>query len=367
MNFKGFFWLVLLLVILGGCTSESINQEQMVSLPQVAGISELKLSDLNIAIRRNRNNAALYARRARYFQDANEHEKALHDINLAIDLDANKGEYYFQKALILRQAGNISLAQTAATDAEKLGYKGSEVYILQGELLIRLKRYAEAIEKINVALATIPNHEYALFYRGVARAALADTASAIINFRRAIKSSPDFVNPYLQLASIYNGKKEYDKVYYYLRRAEKMDSLSGYLWYQKGLRYNGLHQLDSAGLSWNKALALDPGLYKAHYQMGLLNYKRQNYQQVVFHLEKIKNESEPLPQLEEILADSYEKTGRFRLALQHYTKVLQNQPENIRAQWGVRRSNWGLYKIKRDSLRNLGLPVYYADTTKNTY
>jgi len=353
--------------MLGACTSEAVNQEKMLNLPQVAGISEIKLSDLNTAIRRNRNNAGLYARRAVFYQENNQPAKALQDIDLAIDLDANKGEYYFQKALILRQNGKVSSAQVAAADAEKLGYKGSEIYILQAELLIRLTNYSEAIEKVNVALAAIPNHEYALFYRGVARAALADTASAIINFRRAVQSAPDFINPYLQLASIYNGKKDYEKSFYYLNRAEKLDSLNGYLWYQKGLRYNGLHQTDSAELSWNKALLLDPKMYKAHYQLGLWNYKRQNYQQVVHHLEKIKHTPETLPFLPEILAESYEKTGSFRLALQQYNQVLKEQPNDVRAQWGVRRSNWGLYKIKRDSLRNLGLPVYYADTTNNIF
>ena len=367
MKFRNLFWLTIFPVILGACTSEAVNQEKMVSMPQVAGISEIKLSDLNTAIRRNRNNAALYARRAMLYQDTNENIKALQDIDLAIDLDANKGEYYFQKALILRQTDRITAAQNAAADAEKLGYKGSEVYILQAELLIRLNMFAEAIEKVNVALTAIPNHEYALFYRGVARAALADTASAIINFRRAIQSSPDFINPYLQLASIYNSREDYEKAYFYIKRAEKLDSLNGYVWYQKGLRYNGLLQTDSAGFSWQKALALDPKMYKAHYQLGLLSYKRQNYSLALNHLEKVKNLPETLPQLPEILAESYEKTGRFGLALQQYNKVLQNKPNDIWAQWGVRRSNWGLYKIKRDSLRNLGLPVYYADTTKNTY
>jgi len=367
MKFRIIFWLTIFPVLFGACTSEAVNQEKMVSLQQVAGISEIKLSDLNTAIRRNRNNAALYARRAMFYQDTHENAKALQDIDLAIDLDANKGEYYFQKALILRQAGKISAAQKAAADAEKLGYKGSELYILQGELLIRLSKFSEAIEKVNIALATIPNHEYALFYRGIARAALADTTSAIINFRRAIQSSPEFINPYLQLASIYNGRKEFDKVNFYLRRAEKLDSLSGYLWYQRGLRFNGLQQLDSAGFSFNRALQLNPKMYLAHYQMGLLNYKQQNYRQVINHLEKVKSVNETLPQLPEILAISYEKTGRFRLALQQYNKVLREQPQDVRAQWGVRRSTWGLYKIKRDSLRILGLPVYYADTTDNTY
>ena len=367
MNLKHLLWLVLWPVFFSACTSDAVNQDYMVSLKKVASISEIKLSDLNIAIRRNRNNASLYARRAVLLQERGKIAPALKDIEFAIDLDGDKGEYYFRKALILRQAKNFKSAQSAAADAEKLGYKGYEIYILQTELLIRLKKFSEAIEKVNIALTSIPTHEYALYYRGVARAELFDTASAIINFRRAIQSSPDFIYPYLQLASMYNGKKDHARAFYYLQRAEKIDSLNGYLWYQKGLGYTGLRRPDSAQYSLNKAIRLDPGLYKAHYELGLISYKKQNFKQVVHHLEKVKLVTDTLPKLEEILAESYEKSGRFRLALQQYTKVLRKKPNDVRAQWGVRRTNWALYKIKRDSLRRLEDPFYYADTIQNTY
>ena len=367
MHLKNLLWLILCFVFFNACTSDAINQEYMVSLKKVAGSSEIKLSDLNIAIRRNRNNASLYARRAVLLQERGDIAQALKDIAFAIDLDGDKGEYYFRKALLLRQAKNYKAAQSAAADAEKLGYKGYEIYILQAELLIRLKKYSESIEEVNIALASIPTHEYALYYRGVARAELFDTASAIINFRRAIQSSPDFIYPYLQLASMYNGKKDHARAFFYLKRAERIDSLNGYLWYQKGLGYTGIHRPDSAQYSLNKAIRLDPGLYKAHYELGLISYKQQDFKQVVHHLEKVKLVNDTLPQLEEILAESYEKSGRFRLALQQYTEVLKKDPNDIRAQWGLRRSNWALYKIKRDSLRRLGDPFYYADTTQNTY
>ncbi|MGV3588648.1 MAG: tetratricopeptide repeat protein [Adhaeribacter sp.] len=52
-----------------------------------------------------------------------------------------------------------------------------------------------------------------------------------------------------------------------------------------------------------------------------------------------------------MLAESYEKTGRYQDALAAYNQVLQRKPNDVKSMWGVRRSVWGLRKMQRDSLR----------------
>jgi tetratricopeptide (TPR) repeat protein len=349
------------MLCLGGglvsCSSEAVNRDRMVSLEKVALKSEIKISDLDRVLKQDRGNAVLYAKRAMLYLERGQTAKALADINRALELDEDKGEYYFRKALVLRQAGKIQAAQEAAAEAENRGVKETDLYVLQAELLIRLKDYQTALEKVNFALEEAPDHDYALFYRGVARAASRDTASALINFRRAIKRSPAFLAPYLHLASIHNAQKDYAMARHYLAGAEPLGQNNAFLWLQKGIRYNGLRQTDSAFYSLNKAVALQPGLYQAHYHLGLLYYKRQDYQAVVNHLEKVKAVTDTLPKLQEYLAEGYEKTGRYREALQEYQKVLARLPNDVRAGWGVRRSNWALYKIKRDSLRQQGIEI----------
>jgi tetratricopeptide (TPR) repeat protein len=351
------------------CSSEAVNGDRMVNLGKVALRSEIKLSDLDRALKQDRGNAVLYAKRALLYLEKGQTNKALADINRALELDEDKGEYYFRQALVLRQAGKLAEAQEAAAEAENKGFKEVDVYVLQAELLIRLKDYQTALEKVNFALEEAPDHDYALFYRGVARAANQDTASALINFRRAIKRSPAFLDPYLHLAGIYNARKDYAVARHYLDRAGELDPNNAYLWLQKGIRYQGLRQTDSAFYSLNKAVALKPGLYLAHYHLGLLHYKQMDYAAVVNHLEKVKAVTDTLPKVQEYLAEGYEKTGRYRAALQEYHKVLARMPDDIRAGWGVRRSNWALYKIKRDSLRQKGqeTPALPDSINRNTY
>jgi hypothetical protein len=83
----------------------------------------------------------------------------------------------------------------------------------------------------------------------------------------------------------------------------------------------------------------------------------------------VKTFTDTLPHLQEYLAESYEKNGQFRAALREYQQVLARQPNDVRAGWGVRRSNWALYKIQRDSLRQRGVETStLLDSIKrNTY
>jgi tetratricopeptide (TPR) repeat protein len=363
------FFLLCLGAGLGACTSEAVNRDRMVNLKKVALKSEIKISDLNMALKQDRGNAVLYAKRALLYLERGQTPPALADIDRALELDQDKGEYFFRKALILRQAGKIPAAQQAAEEAENKGFKETDLYVLQAELLIRLKDYPAALEKVNMALEEAPDHDYALFYRGVARAASQDTASALINFRRAVKRSPTFLDPYLHLAGIYNARKDYAMARYYLDRAGELEPNNAYLWLQRGIRYYGLLHSDSAFYSLKKAIALKPGLYQAHYHLALLHYKRMDYAAVVNHLEKVKAVTDTLPKVQEYLAEGYEKTGRYRAALREYHKVLARMPDDIRAGWGVRRSNWALYKIKRDSLRQHGqeTPALPDSINRNTY
>jgi tetratricopeptide (TPR) repeat protein len=345
------------------CTSEAVNREKMVNLEKVALKSEITLSDLNLALKQDRGNAVLFAKRALLYLERNQTARALADINRALALDEEKGEYYFRKALVLRQAGKIPEAEAAAAEAENRGYKETHLYVLQAELLIRLKAYAAAVEKVNFALEEAPGHDFALFYRGVARAASRDTASALINFRMAIKSSPAFLDPYLHLASIYNARRDYASAHWYLAAAERLAPNNAFLWLQKGIRYNALRQTDSAFYALNKAVALDKGLYQAHYYLGLLHYKQANFPAVVSNLEKVAAVTDTLAKVPEYLGEGYEKTGRYREALRQYYKVLQRQPNDVRAGWGVRRSNWALYKIRRDSLKQINRrPAAFLDS-----
>ena len=345
------FLLGIYLFGLSACNTELVNQDPMVSSKTLSEPSEINIADLNEALRLDKNNAGLYAKRARLYLQEEHLDKALTDIEQAIKNNSNQPEYYFWKAVILRDMGRISQALVISEDAEKLGLKGANGYLLGAELAIKKKNYQLALEKISLALDEEPDNVYGLFYKGITRAALGDTASAEVLYRRAIRNAPDFVHPYLHLSSIYNAQKKYPEAEMYLRVSKRLEPTNGFLWYQQGLRYKGLKQQDSAYISFAQASKLDPDLNLANYQLALIDYKRRNYAGVVAHLEKIKTGLKNLSQAHEILAESYEKTGRFQESIGVYNQVLQRKPNDVKSMWGIRRSAWALKRIERDSLR----------------
>ncbi|GEO03671.1 hypothetical protein AAE02nite_13350 [Adhaeribacter aerolatus] len=345
------FLLTAYLFSVSACTTEVINQDPMVNTKALTGVSEIKIADLNEALNLDQNNAGLYAKRAKLFWQAKKLDKALADIEQAIKFNSNQPDYYFWEAVILRDMGRITQALNRVEEAEKIGLKEANGYLLGAELLIKKKNYQGALEKVNLALDEEPDNEYGLFYKGIARAALGDTASAMVLYRRAIRNAPEFVHPYLHLGSIYNAQQNYPEAAVFLAKGKILEPANAFLWYQKGLWYKGLKKPDSAYVSFAQAQKLDPDLYLANYQLALMEYKKRNYAGVAANLEKVKTGLRNLEQGQEMLAESYEKTGRYQEALAVYSQVLQRKPNDIKSMWGVRRSTWGIKKTERDSLR----------------
>ncbi|MDQ3291023.1 MAG: tetratricopeptide repeat protein, partial [Bacteroidota bacterium] len=309
------------------------------------------LKEISAAISRDPHNATHYFKRAQFYVEANNFSAALKDINQAIAQDEEKGEYYFRKAQILRKTGNYPAALTAATRAEDLNFRSTDLDVLLGELYLFSKKYGMALQYLNDAAEETPQNEYIYFYRGLAYAQTKDTAAAIRNFTSAIRRSPDLVEAYSQLVKIYFAKNEYNLALNYLQAGQKQDSTNAYLWFYQGEYYNTLKKLDSAYISYKNAIKYDSLLYLAHQRMGMLAFQKNNYTLAASEIEKSLRHSDNLPLAHIILGESYEKTGQLEKALPHYQWVFKREPQNIKAMWGVRRTMYQMYKLKRDSLR----------------
>ncbi|WP_158267454.1 tetratricopeptide repeat protein [Adhaeribacter arboris] len=323
----------------------------MIDLRQVKYDPAFTLKEISAAIKRDPQNAAHYFKRAQFYVEANNDAAALKDVNQAIAQDEEKGEYYFRKAQILRKTGNYPAALTAATRAEDLNYRSTDLDVLLGELYLFSKKYGMALQYLNDAAEEIPQNEYIYFYRGLAYAQTRDTTEAIRNFKSAIRRSPDLIEAYNQLLKIYFARKEDVFALNYLRAGQKQDSTNAYLWYYQGEYYTNLKKLDSAYISYRNAVKYDSLLYLAHQRVGVLAFNKNKYPEAITELEKSLKHSDNLPQSHIILGESYEKTGQLEKALPHYQWVYKRDVQNIKAMWGVRRTMYQLYKIRRDSLR----------------
>ncbi|QMU28402.1 tetratricopeptide repeat protein [Adhaeribacter radiodurans] len=333
------------------CSSPEQSQDKMIDFQKVKYDPAYTLKEISAAINRDPHNATHYFKRAQFYVEANNYTAALKDINQAIAQDEEKGEYYFRKAQILRKTGNYAAALTAATRAEDLNFRSTDLDVLLGELYLFSKKYGMALQYLNDAAEETPQNEYIYFYRGLAYAQTRDTMAAIRNFKSAIRRSPDLVEAYNQLVKIYFARKEDALALDYLRAGQKQDSANAYLWFYRGEYYNNLKQVDSAYISYRNAIKYDSLLYLARQRLGILAFNKNKYSEAAAEIEKALKHSDNLPQAHLVLGESYERTGKLEQALAHYQWIYKREPENIKAMWGVRRTMYQLYKIKRDSLR----------------
>lgn len=338
-------------LLLSACTAREQNQDKMVDFRQVKYDPVYTLRELTAAIKRDPRNASHYFKRAQFHLEAKKYPVALQDINQAIALDEEKGEYFFRKAQILRYTGNYPAALTAASRADELKYRHTDLDMMLGELYLFRKDYARALQYFNTALEEAPQNEYLYFFRGLAQAQAGDTLAALRNFKIAVRRAPDLIEAYNQLIKIFLAIKQPELAYAYVQTGRRQDSLNAYLWYYQGEIYSHRQQPDSAYLSYKNAVKYDSLLYLAHHRLGLLAFSRRNYPAAISEMEKALPFSDNRPQAHLILGESYEKIDQLEKALPHYQWVFKREPQNPKAMWGVRRTMYQLYKIRRDSLR----------------
>ncbi|MFC5270078.1 tetratricopeptide repeat protein [Adhaeribacter terreus] len=311
----------------------------MMDLKTVADKPDVKIARLTEAIEREPKAAGLYAQRCRAYLDIKKNEEALKDAEKAISIDATNGEYFFLKAKAQRALNRLEAALSSAKAAETKNYRHAELYILMGEIFIIVKQYQQAIDYLNQALKLSSFNEFAYFYKGIVYAESGDTTRAISNFQTAIEQAPEFVEPYNELAKIHTAQRKFGEAHQYIQSGLRFDASNAFLHYNEGVNLVKQNLADSAATSFEKALRADTAMYLATYNLGVIAYNKDKYAEAVNYFENGLRYADRLPNLNLLLADSYEKSGRGEEALQQYNVVLQKQPENSFALKAVHRLN----------------------------
>ncbi len=254
-------------------------------------------------------------------------------------LEPNKGEFYFLKAKAQRHLNQLEAALNTARAADNRGYQQAELYILMGEIHLIIKQYQKAIDYLNRALKISSFNEYAYFYKGLVYAESNDTARAISNFQTAIEQSPEFIEPYNELARIHTAQKKYAEAHQYLASGIRFETGNAFLHYNEGANLIAQNLPDSAFISFRKAYTLDTTMFLATYNLGVIEYNRNRYAEAIPYFRKGLPYAAKLPNLYLLLADSYDKSGNRTEALRYFNQVLQQDPNNAFALKAVNRLN----------------------------
>lgn len=327
--FRFVLLLLPLTVLAGACSPEPAERpEKMVNLKTVQSGPHIQAEELDGAIARQPRNASLYARRADFHLDADHVSAGLEDIDRALALDDEEGEYYFIKARALRAQNRLMAALAAAAEASRRGYSSPELTLLVGETHLAARHYQDALDRFDRVLQQEPDQAAALFYKGVAYAATADTVQALDYLRASLARDPRQPETLHQLAFLANAYRLPAQAARYSARGLRLAPRYAALWYDHGRQFELQGQPDSAHRQYAKALMLDTTLYRADYRLALAAYQQRQYAAVVPHLQRALRRARGLPDARQMLAESYENTGRHAEALAQYRLLVAENPGN---------------------------------------
>jgi len=339
-------------------TAPSEQSDTLVNLATVQSGPRVQADELNGAIQREPRNTALLAKRAALRLAAGQATDALADVEAALRIDEGDGTLYFLQARALRALGQLAPALTAARQAASHGFSGPELPLLIGETYLAARNYPAALDNLDRTLRLDPDQPAALFYKGLAYAASADTSTAVQYLQDALARNPREPEILHQLAFLLNAWRVPAEAARYAALGMRLDSTSGLLRYDYGRQLELQGQPDSALWYYRRALALDTTVYRADYRLGLAAAKARQPAAIIAHLGRALRRNPRLPQARALLAEALEAQNRLPEALAHYRQLVAENPGNAHWTFKVWKTNERVQALLPDSLRT-GPRVYY--------
>lgn len=184
------------------------------------------IDDCNKAISLEPKDAALYAHRAGIYQLASNYENALADFTRAIDLKPSYALYYMHRATLYD-------------------------YMNQSK---------NALQDIDKSIKIEPRNVKYINMKGIFAKKYGDKKNAIEYFNQAISINPNYYEPYVELATVYDGDKNYNlslenfskAIKFYDKESKK--ELAN-LYNSRGTVYGKTNDFDKAINDFNQAIS----------------------------------------------------------------------------------------------------------------
>ncbi len=351
-------WGALAALALPGCSTQPTERpDTLVNLATVQSGPQVQADELNGAIAREPRNAALWVRRATLRLAAGDPRAALSDVAAALEIDDADGRTYYVQARALRTLGRLPEALAAARQAAKYGFTGPELPLLVGETHLAARNYPAALDNLDRTLRLDPDQPAALFYKGLAYAATADTSTAVQYLQDALARDPWQPEILHQLAFLLNAWRVPADAARYAALGMKLDTTSGLLRYDYGRQLELRGRPDSALWYYCRALALDTTVYRADYRLGLAAASARRPNEVIGHLKRALRRNPRLPQARVLLAEALETQNRLPEALAQFRRLVAENPGNGHWTFKVWKTNERVQAALPDSLRTS--PRYY--------
>jgi tetratricopeptide (TPR) repeat protein len=217
---------------------------------------------------------------ADYYLKNDQPQKAIDHILRIIPLQKANRRLKLDLATAYLTAGQYDKAlacfkKLAAEDVTD-GFSGAIAARL-GLTLFYLGKTRESIETLDKCISSNPRSGEALCYRGEVEESLSRAPEKVLDyFNRAVAADSGYVEAWYQLARHWMSQTEYSRARICLLRILDIEPLHVKTHSRLGMVYYYLDQPEAAKKSYLTALALNPGDYNTHYNLGELYYTKYN-------------------------------------------------------------------------------------------
>ena len=166
--------------------------------------------------------------------------------------------------------------QAGMSEEDKKKTAALQGALTTGETLLKEGKHDEAIAKFNEAIGLLPACHVCYYYIGMANAQKQQYGDAEAAYKKAIEVKPDFAEAYNALAGVYNTQKKYDEALAASAKAAELAGAGGgggnaAAIYNQGVSLWNAQKFAEAKAQFEKAVAIDPNMADAWYQLGMAN------------------------------------------------------------------------------------------------
>ncbi len=205
-----------------------------------------------------------------------------------------------------------------------------------------------AEEAMPTAPQQSPQTAWQWYLRGLELRRTGEIDSARISLQRAVEISPDFVKGWLNLARVDLDLGDTSQAFDAATRATALDSSSPDAWVVLARVLYNQTRVDEAVSAYERAIALDSENPFAHNNLGLIYIEQERFEVALPHLQRAVALRDDLPFFFNNLGITLERLGEVEEAKAAYTKAVELDPNNTKAQANLERVK-GLLMQQKDT------------------
>ncbi|MCC7029415.1 MAG: tetratricopeptide repeat protein [Chitinophagaceae bacterium] len=251
-------------LLISSCNNAGGKKEESGKEPQPDMVLVEKLS---ADLKNEPKNAALYFKRGQAYRAVKMDSLALMDFQKATVLDSSQSKYFSAVGDLLFEHKDITGSVPWFQKSLALNPGDEKAHLKMAKLFLYIEEFPKAFVEINTVLRGNVYNAEAYFLKGMCYKSMKDTAKAISSFQTAVQTDPKYVDAHMQLALIYEAKKDPVSLKYF-ENAYQADTFNMEPLYGQAMYWQNQQNFTEAKKVFKRMILRDRSYAKSYYNTG---------------------------------------------------------------------------------------------------